>query len=161
MPLATTLLIKQDFRSLDYSVLSFLGLEFCKKFKLITIAHLRCVEVSISMEPNHVEALLITGEAEADYDKLQIKWKPHLRLGKKTGDPLEDLKQIFPETFDGNADRVEGDVKHKLTPDAKPVQPPPCAVPQSIMPLLKKELDKMEQEGIIRACQEKTGWCTT
>jgi len=30
-----------------------------------------------------------------------MKWNKHLPLGKKTGDPLEDLKQIFPEIFDG------------------------------------------------------------
>ena len=60
------------------------------------------------MEPNHAEAVHITDKAEADYDKLQKKWKPHLLLGTKTGDPLEDLKQIFPETFDGNVGRLEG-----------------------------------------------------
>ena len=35
---------------------------------------------------------------------------------------------------------------------------PPCAVPQSIMPQLKKELDKMEHKGIIRTCPETTEW---
>ena len=64
---------------------------------------------------------------------------------RKTSDPLNDLKQIFPETFDGQM-------------DAKPVQLPPRAVPQSIMPELKMELDKMEQEGIIRPCTETTEW---
>ena len=42
--------------------------------------------------------------------------------------------------------------------DAKPIQLPPRAVSQSIMPELKKELDKMEQEGIIRPCPETTEW---
>ena len=45
-----------------------------------------------------------------------------------------------------------------LSPDAKPVQLPPRSVPQSIMPQLKKELDKMEEEGIIWACPETTEW---
>ena len=110
------------------------------------------------MEPCHVEAVHITEESEADYDNLQKKWKKHLPLGKKTGDPLEDLKQIFPETFDGQVGLFEGEVSLKLSPEAKPVQLPPRAILQSIMPQLKKELDKMEQEGIIRACPETTEW---
>ena len=62
------------------------------------------------MEPCHVEVVHITEESEADYDNLQKKWKKHLPLGKKTGGPLEDLKQIFPETFDGQVGLFEGDV---------------------------------------------------
>ena len=76
-----------------------LGLGFCKEFKLVTIAPV-CIQQSISLEPCHVEAVHITEESEADYDSLQKKWKKHLPLGKKTGDPLEDLKQIFPDTFE-------------------------------------------------------------
>ena len=134
-----------------------LGLGFCKEFKLVTIAPV-CVQQSVCMEPCHVEAVHITEESDADYDNLQKKWKKHLPLGEKTGDPLEDLKQIFPETFDGQVGLFEGEVSLKLSPEAKPVQLPPRAVPQSIMPQLKKELDKMEQEGIIRACSETTEW---
>ena len=134
-----------------------LGLGFCKEFKLVTIAPV-CLQQSISMEPNHVEAVHITEESEANYYNLQKKWKNHLPLGKKTGDPLEDLKRIFPETFDGQVGLFEGEVSLKVSPDAKPIQLPPRAVPQSIMPQLKKELDKMEQEGIIRACPETTEW---
>ena len=134
-----------------------LGLGFCKDFNLVSIAPV-CIQQSVSMEPNHVDAVHITDESEADYIKLRTKWNKHLPLGKKTGGPLEDLKQIFPETFDGQVGLFQGEVSLKLSPDAKPVQLPPRAIPQSIMPQLKKELDKMEQEGIIRACPETTEW---
>ena len=79
-------------------------------------------------------------------------------LGRKTGDPLGDLKQIFPDAFDGGVGLFEGETTLKLSPDASPVQLTPRSVPQSVMPQLKKELDKMEQEGIIRACPETTEW---
>ena len=70
---------------------------------------------------------------------------------------MENLKQIFPKTFDDQIGLFDGQVSLKLSPDAKPVQLPPCAVLQSIMPLLlTKELDKMELEGIIRASLEMT-----
>ena len=134
-----------------------LGIEFCEKFKLVAIAPV-CIQQSISVEANHVGAVHITDESEADYRKLQDKWKKHLPLGRETGDPLDDLKQIFPGTFDGQVGLFEGEVSPQLSPDAKPVQLPPRSVPQSIMPQLKQELDRMEQEGIIRPCPETTEW---
>jgi len=121
-----------------------LGLGFCKEFKLVPIAPV-CVQQSICMEPCHVEAVHITEESEADYDNLQKKWKKYLPLGEKPGDPLEVLMQLFPETFDGQGGLSEGEVSLKLSPEAKPVQVPPRAALQSIMPQLKKGLDKMEQ----------------
>lgn len=105
-----------------------LGLGFCREFKLVTIAPVG-IQQSISVEPNHVEAVHITEKSEADYHNLQKKRKMHLPLGKKTGDPLEDLKHIFPNTFDGQVGLFEGEVSLKLSPDAKPVQLPPHAVP--------------------------------
>ena len=106
-----------------------LGLGFCKEFKLVTIAPV-CIQQSISMEPCHAEAVHITEESEADHESLQKKWKKHLPLGKKTSDPLEDLKQTFPETFDGQVGLFEAVVSLKLSPEAKPVQLPPRAVQQ-------------------------------
>ena len=49
---------------------------------------------------------------------------------KKTGDFSEDLKQIFPKTFDRQVGLFERVVSLKLSPEAKPVQLPPRAVPQ-------------------------------
>ena len=134
-----------------------LGLEFCKRFGLVTIAPV-CMQRSITVEPNDLDAVHITDESEMNYHEMKQKWNAHLPLGRKTGDPLQDLKEIFPEAFDGKVGLFEGEVDLKLSPDAKPVQLPPRAVPQSIMPKLKKELDKMEQQGIIRACPETTDW---
>ncbi len=127
-----------------------LGIEFCKQFQLITIAD-ACIQRSVN-----VDAVHITEESEVDYDALQEKWKEHLPLGKKTGDPLEDLKQIFPDMFDGTVGLFEGEVDLKLTDDYKPVQLPPRAVPLSIQPKLKVLLDKMEDDDIIRECPETT-----
>ena len=132
-----------------------LGLEFCKKFNLVSIAPV-CMQQSML---DHIEAVHITDESEIEYKELRHKWKEHLPIGRKPGDNLEDLKQIFPNTsFDGQVGLFEGEVTLKLTPDAKPVQLPPRAVPQSVMPLLKKELDTMEMEGIIRPCPKTTEW---
>ena len=123
-----------------------LGLGFCKTFKLVSVASV-CTQHSICMETQGMEAVNITNESEANYSQLKKKWNKHLPLGKKTGNPLEDLKQIFPETFDGQVGRFEGEVNLKVSPNAKPTQLPPRAVPQSIMSDLKKELDKMEKKG--------------
>ena len=93
-----------------------------------------------------------------DYTALQQKWHPHLPLGKKTGDAFNDLKQIFPETFDGNVGLFDGEADLKLTSDAKPVQLPPRSIPLSVLPKLRAELDQMEKNGIIRPCPETTDW---
>ena len=45
-----------------------------------------------------------------------------------------------------------------LSPDAPPVQLAPRSLPQSDMPQLQKQQDKMEQEGMIRVCPETTEW---
>ena len=130
-----------------------LGLDFCKKFKLVSIASC-CIQRSITLE---IGAVHIMDESEADYKTLKKKWKQHLPLGK-TGDLIKDLKQIFPATFDGTVGLFEGEVELIVSPDAVPVQLPPRALPQSILPSLKKLLDKMEAEGIIRECPETTEW---
>ena len=58
-----------------------LGLEFCKTFKLLTFAPV-CIQQSTTIESKHVEAIHITDESEADYHKLQKKWKKYLPLWK-------------------------------------------------------------------------------
>eukprot|EP00914_Ancora_sagittata_P001774 GHVO01004218.1.p1 GENE.GHVO01004218.1~~GHVO01004218.1.p1 ORF type:complete len:550 (-),score=74.23 GHVO01004218.1:1348-2997(-) len=129
-----------------------LGLEFCRRFDLIKIAD-ECIQ-----RPITIGAVHSLDEKDFIYSPLKRKWAKYLPLGKKTGDALEDLKLIFPSMFDGRVGKFEGEANLCLTPDAKPVQLPPRAVPQSILPKLKKELDKMEKEGIIRPCPETTEW---
>ena len=131
-----------------------LGLDFCHTFKLIHIAD-SCVLRSINSD---VDAVHITEESDYDYNSLRRKWMKYLPLGKTTGDAFLDLKNIFPDMFDGTVGRFEGETELKLSPDAKPVQLPPRAVPHSTLPKLKKELDKMEKDGIIRECSETTDW---
>ena len=130
-----------------------LGLNFCKLFQLVKISDI-CIQRKVEV----IDAVKITDEEDVDYAPLQQKWKQHLPLGKKTGNAFEDLKLIFPDTFDGNVGLFKGEVDLKLAPDAKPVQLPPRSVPLSVLPKLKGELDKMERDGIIRPCPETTEW---
>jgi hypothetical protein len=145
---------KAEFYVTKHGLEIILGLPFCKQFHLITMADV-CYQRQVSCA---LEAVHITGEDSVDYRALQKKWKDHLPLGKKTGDPLQDLKQIFLEMFDGSVGLFEEEIQLTLTDDARPVQLAPRAVPQSILPKLKVELDKMECEGIIRPCPEATDW---
>ena len=131
-----------------------LGLDFCQQFGLVKLAD-TCMLRGITAQ---IEAVHITEESEVCYDTLRHKWRRHLPLGKQTGNPTQDLKYIFPDMFDGSVGLFEGDVDLKLAPDVKPVQLPPRAVPVSVVPKLKQELDKMEQQGIIRPCPETTDW---
>ena len=131
-----------------------LGLPFCRQFDLITMAD-ACYQRQVSCS---MEAVHITEESSINYEPLKKKWKKHLPLGKQTGDALKDLKLIFPTMFDGSVGLFDGEVDLSLSPDAQPVQLAPRAVPQSILPELKAQLDKMESEGIIRPCPEVTDW---
>ena len=133
-----------------------LGLDFCKKFNLVSISD-ACIQRTIALRQK-IEAVHITDESEVNYQPLQKKWKHHLPLGKKTGDALEDLKLIFPDMFDGTVGLFKGEVNLKLAPDAQPVQLPPRSIALSVLPKLKQELDKMENQGIIRPCPEATDW---
>lgn len=131
-----------------------LGLDFCRLFDLVTVAN-TCIQRQVVFEQKTVH---ITDESDVDYDHLRQKWKKHLPLGKHTGDPLGDIKAIFPDTFDGTVGLFDGEAELKVSPDAKPVQLPPRAIALSVLPKLKAELDKMESEGIIRPCPEPTDW---
>ena len=131
-----------------------LGLDFCRLFSLVTIAE-ACIQRQVQCEQKTVH---ITEETDINYNHLRQKWEKHLPLGKRTGDPLGDLKAIFPETFDGKVGLFDGEAELKVSPDAKPVQLPPRAVALSVLPKLKAELDRMEAEGIIRPCPETTDW---
>ena len=64
----------------------------------------------------------------------------YLPLGKTTGDAFLDLKNIFPDMFDGTVGRFQGEAELKLSPDAKPLQLPPRAVQHSTLPKLKRSL---------------------
>jgi len=76
-----------------------LGLDFCKLFDLVTMADV-CIQRQISVK-QQVEAVHITDESEVDYTPLKQIWSRHLPLGRKTGDPIEGLKLVFPDMFDG------------------------------------------------------------
>ena len=131
-----------------------LGIRFALQFKLVELAD-ACKVRSIKTTASAVHT---TEETEVDYKTLTQKWKKHLPLGKNTGDPLSDLKNIFPDMFDGSVGLFDGETELKVTPDAQPIQLPPRAVPLSTLPKLKKELDDMEKQGIIRPCPETTDW---
>ena len=133
-----------------------LGFNFCRLFDLVAIGD-TCIQRKVTLQ-QQVEAVHITEESEVNYTTLKQKWKQHLPLSKKTSDPLKGLKTTFPETFDGSVGLFEGQVNMKLSPEAKPVQLPPCAVALSMLPRLKTELDRMKWEGIIRPCLKVTDW---
>ena len=108
-----------------------LGLDFCKLFKLVTIAD-TCIQRRATVDDEQVEEVHITDETDVNYTQLRQKWVQHLPLGKDTGDPLEDLKNIFPAMFDGSVDLFDGEVQLEGSPEAKPTQLPPRAIPISI-----------------------------
>lgn len=146
-----------------------LGLGFCKQFNLVEIAE-TCIQREIMAQPDkasqsikseypeNIKAVHIMDESQVNYKVLCKKWEKYLPLGKKTGNALDDLKLIFPDMFDGQVGLFKGEVNLELSQGAKPIQLAPRAIPQSVMPQLKTQLDTLESEGIIRPCPEPTEW---
>ena len=99
-----------------------LSLIFCKDFELVKITETgiqRNMSMSqdgnthafgLSYKPSTeiVEAVHIMHESEVDYTALHKTWKKYLPLGKKTRDPLEHLKIMCSDMFDGKSGRFEG-----------------------------------------------------
>ena len=133
-----------------------LGLQFCLDFKLIEFSA-ACVK-SPPDKSRKVDAVMFTSEADVDYEELTKKWSGHLPLGSKSGDAFTDLKNIFPTAFDGGIGQFQGEAHLHLDPAAKPIQMPPRNVPQSIMPALKEEIERLKDQKVLRDCPELTDW---
>ena len=84
------------------------------------------------------------------------QWKKHLPLGK-TGDAKEEILKLFPECFNG-VGKLKTPYRIELTPDAIPVRHAQRIVPEATKPKIKKELDDLVKNGIIRPVTEPTDW---
>ena len=67
----------------------------------------------------------------------------------KTGNPKEEIMNLFPELFDGIG-CVNTLYRIELTADAQPVKHAARRVPESVRPKVKHELDRLVQEDIIK-----------
>ena len=85
------------------------------------------------------------------------KWSHALPLGKLTKDPKQDLFKLFPTVFDGIGQLSET-YTIELKEDATPVKHPPRRVPESLKPEIKKELDRLLSEDIIKPVTDATDW---
>ena len=64
-----------------------------------------------------VEAVRIMDEQMSTMQSWDKNEAEHLPLGKNTGDPLEDVKNIFPTMFDGSVGLFDGEVKLRVSPE--------------------------------------------
>ena len=73
---------------------------------------------------------------------------------------VDDLKMMFPEQFDviGN---LPGEAHLYLEKDAMPSIDAPRKYPIHMEKKLKIELDMMESQGVIRAVEEHSDWCSS
>ena len=75
----------------------------------------------------------------------------------KTGNPKEEIMNLFPELFDGIG-CVNTLYRIELTADAQPVKHAARRVPESVRPKVKRELDRLVQEDIIKPVECPTDW---
>ena len=135
------------------NVLSFLDLDFAKNSDYWLLYHCAYSKAYLW---SHAMSRLYTSMKNQRLTMTIFKGTERSATWKESswsfGGPKADLLwEIY-----GQIGLLEGEVSLKLSSEAKPVQLSLRAVPQSIMPELKKELDKVE--GIIRAWTETTKW---
>ena len=73
---------------------------------------------------------------------------------------LEDLKREYPQQFD-RVGKLPGKARLHLRDDAVPTCDPPRKVPIHIREKLQEELDRMEEEGVVRRVTEHSDWCSS
>ena len=73
---------------------------------------------------------------------------------------LDDLVQLFPDCFDG-VGNFQGEETLHLKPNAEPSVDPPRRCPINLKNAIKKELNTMEENGIIRKVDYHTDWCSS
>ena len=79
---------------------------------------------------------------------------------KKTINDVQDLMQMYPELFD-HIGEFPGTAKLEVKPGAEPYIDPPRKWPIHLKDRIKQELDRMEQDGVIRKVEEHTDWCSS
>ena len=87
----------------------------------------------------------------------KAKWAQALPLGKTTGDPKQDILELFPSVFDGIG-QFQDTYKIELTADYTPVRHAPRRVPEALKPAIKAELESLVEQDIIKPVTEATDW---
>uniref|UniRef100_A0A3B5QZY7 Gypsy retrotransposon integrase-like protein 1 n=1 Tax=Xiphophorus maculatus TaxID=8083 RepID=A0A3B5QZY7_XIPMA len=74
-------------------------------------------------------------------------------------DSIDAVKQEFPKLFTGLG-LMEGEYNIVLSPDAQPFSlSTPRRISLPLLPKVKEELNRMQQEGVITKVEEPTDWC--
>ena len=76
-----------------------------------------------------------------------------------TSSKTSDVVNDFPEVFDNNLGSLPGGKDHlTLAPNAEPVVRPTRALPESLSPTVKTELDILDETDVIINVDEPTDW---
>ena len=80
-----------------------------------------------------------------------------IKLVLSVTDTKDNILQKFPDVFDGLG-LLPGEHSLKVDPTVTPVVHPPRRVPYALRDLVKKELDRMESQGVISKVTQPTEW---
>ncbi len=81
------------------------------------------------------------------------------RLDDVSLDSKENVEKEFPSLFSGLG-KMEGEYSIVLKPGAKPFSlSTPRRISLPLLPKVKEELERMEQQGVISKVEEPTDWC--
>ena len=83
--------------------------------------------------------------------------KDEIAQGKMSVNTTPDIFQEYADAFEGIG-CLDESYRIEIDPSVKPVIHPPCRVPVTLNDPLKKELDRMLEEGILTSVNEPTEW---
>ena len=120
-----------------------LGLESCQDFKLVKIMD----------EIKHSSSEKV--QKDADSKKLEAKTRSIKGLSDKA--LKKKIEEMYPEIFNGLGKLTEEHHIH-IKENATPVIHPPRKIPVALQDRLKKELDTMEKNSVIKRIEVPTDW---
>ena len=129
-----------------------LSLRTCKSLGIIQMLH------EVKSQEQHNEKGDKNDKKQSNSEKdSDVKQKVARTKGKNGKELKETIMQMYPTLFNGLG-IMEPEHHIKLNVNTTPVVHPPRKIPVGLRDQLKKELDSMEETGVIRKVDEPTEW---
>jgi hypothetical protein len=105
-----------------------------------------------------VPCSLLNGETAERFGLMKVKEK--LLINQVTSELTEDeMMKAYSDVFEGLGDL--GEYHIEMDPAIKPMQDAPRTVPVALKKDLKKKLESMESQGVIKKITEPTDWISS
>ena len=104
---------------------------------------------------------LLSRNAAEQMKFITINYDNFKLLNSVQEDDTENIIKKYSNVFNGKTlGCFPGEVHLAISSDAKAVQMPPRRIPIAVKPKLRKELDELVDQGVLKPVTEPTDWCS-